>query len=388
VLSGAPQFSGLGNVQVSVTDSSTPPQSAGAVLTVDIFGFATGSSTSGRTDVGGSSSMGIFLVGAGTAPVTWSIASGTVPGMTVKPYPDNSRTAYMYGLATQPGTFNFTLRAQDSSNPPRVDTSAVTLVVSPAPLQLTTQLLPHATLGQAYSQQLAATGGIPPYTWSLDPFSDKLPAGLSLNAGTGVISGTPTAPGTNSLVLDVTDGTRVATQVFPLYVAPVPLPPRNDALATATPIYPGYYYGSISPYGNPSAGVAPDTDYYRMSAAAGTTWRITVTALDKNMGVTGLNRALDAALELLDANGIRLATCNDPADDNPPPGVPITKDSTPSGYDDPCMNNGTDFSKATGAYLDVSVPGSGNVDFYIHVFDWRGSARPDMYYRLDVKATP
>ncbi|HXY23833.1 MAG TPA: putative Ig domain-containing protein [Candidatus Acidoferrum sp.] len=50
--------------------------------------------------------------------------------------------------------------------------------------------LPAATVGQAYSYQLTEAGGVPPFTWSIT--SGSLPAGLSLNIATGLISGTPT----------------------------------------------------------------------------------------------------------------------------------------------------------------------------------------------------
>ena len=72
-----------------------------------------------------------------------------------------------------------------------------------APLSVSTTSLPAATIGQAYSATLAATGGTSPYTWSVT--SGTLPAGLSLNASTGVISGTPTSPGTASFTAGVTD---------------------------------------------------------------------------------------------------------------------------------------------------------------------------------------
>ncbi|HTT33968.1 MAG TPA: Ig-like domain repeat protein [Methylomirabilota bacterium] len=51
--------------------------------------------------------------------------------------------------------------------------------------------LPTATVGQAYSFQLTEVGGVSPFTWSIT--SGSLPAGLSLNSSTGLISGTPTA---------------------------------------------------------------------------------------------------------------------------------------------------------------------------------------------------
>jgi hypothetical protein len=58
-------------------------------------------------------------------------------------------------------------------------------------LAITTASLPQAQVGVAYSTTLVATGGTTPYAWSI--LSGALPAGLSLNASTGVISGTPTA---------------------------------------------------------------------------------------------------------------------------------------------------------------------------------------------------
>ena len=59
----------------------------------------------------------------------------------------------------------------------------------PANLVITTTSVPGGTVGAAYSQALAATGGVPAYAWTLA--GGSLPAGLSLSSA-GVISGTPT----------------------------------------------------------------------------------------------------------------------------------------------------------------------------------------------------
>ena len=62
-------------------------------------------------------------------------------------------------------------------------------------------------VGNAYTSTLAATGGTAPFTWTL---SGVLPTGspaFSLNPGTGVVSGTPTAAGNFTATFTVTDST-------------------------------------------------------------------------------------------------------------------------------------------------------------------------------------
>ena len=66
---------------------------------------------------------------------------------------------------------------------------------------ITTSSLPNGKVGEAYSHTLTATGTAP-ITWSID---GGLPAGLSLNADTGEISGTPTADGTAKFTVKATN---------------------------------------------------------------------------------------------------------------------------------------------------------------------------------------
>ena len=72
------------------------------------------------------------------------------------------------------------------------------------PLNITTTSLPNGQIGRSYSTALTATGGTPPLSWVLT--AGALPAGLALNAASGVISGTPaaTAAGT-PLTVTVSD---------------------------------------------------------------------------------------------------------------------------------------------------------------------------------------
>ena len=80
---------------------------------------------------------------------------------------------------------------------------AVEAGATPQPLAITTTALANGTLGKAYSATLTASGGITPYTWSITRGS--LPPGLTLNTSSGAISGTPTAEGTSSFTVQVSD---------------------------------------------------------------------------------------------------------------------------------------------------------------------------------------
>lgn len=75
-------------------------------------------------------------------------------------------------------------------------------VAAPGGLAITTQNLPVGTVNSAYSTTLTATGGQPPYTWSV---AGTLPNGLTLATGTGQIGGTPTASGSFGFSITVKD---------------------------------------------------------------------------------------------------------------------------------------------------------------------------------------
>ncbi len=79
-----------------------------------------------------------------------------------------------------------------------------TLTVQTATLAITTGTpLPNGTVNVAYSTNLTANGGTPSYVWSI--VAGSLPPGLSLNPGTGAISGTPTSTGNFGFTAQVTD---------------------------------------------------------------------------------------------------------------------------------------------------------------------------------------
>ena len=130
-------------------------------------------------------------------------------------------TANSYVLA-EPDVGSTIRSAVTATNQCGAATTAVsnaTAVVQASAPAITTTTLPGGAQNVAYSTTLAASGGIQPYSWSVA--SGTLPSGLSLNSGTGVISGTPTASGTSSFTVKVTDGNSMTgTQALSITVTP------------------------------------------------------------------------------------------------------------------------------------------------------------------------
>ncbi|MBI5044012.1 MAG: PQQ-dependent sugar dehydrogenase [Nitrospirae bacterium] len=92
----------------------------------------------------------------------------------------------------------------------------VRIAYTQAPVIQTTTL-PNGTVGASYNQTIQATGGVQPYTWSLT--NGSLPNGLTLSSSTGNISGTPTAQGTSTFTIQVSDAyTRTDTQDYNLTI--------------------------------------------------------------------------------------------------------------------------------------------------------------------------
>ena len=168
----------------------------------------------------------------GTTPYTWSISAGSLPAnLTI-----NSSTGVISGTPSAAGTANFTIQVADSAA--GTATQALSIAVSPAPtLTISTTSLPDAGVGTVYSQPVQATGGIQPYTWSIS--AGSLPANLTINSSTGVISGTPSAAGTSNFTVRVADSASTPTITTRALSINVTLPSSrligaDDVAATGT----------------------------------------------------------------------------------------------------------------------------------------------------------
>jgi hypothetical protein len=136
---------------------------------------------------------------------TWSVASGSLPpGLALV---GDGRTIQLAGTPSATGTFTFTVEASDDGLPGNVATKQLSVTIDAAsggnPEINALPAPPLGTLGQAYSWMATATGGAPPYTWSV--VAGSLPAGVVLDQATGTIAGTPTSAGASTFSLQVTD---------------------------------------------------------------------------------------------------------------------------------------------------------------------------------------
>lgn len=209
-ITGTPTGSGTFNFTVQVTDKSSAQSSKAFTLSV----VSSLVITTPAALPGGSVSLPYSVTLAasgGTQPYRWTVLSGALPlGLALAP-----ATGVLSGTPLSAGTFSFTVQVADSASLVATQTFALTIASGLA--ISTPPLLPGASVGVAYSQTLTAVGGTSPYQWLVN--AGSLPASMALNPSTGVLSGTPTASGTFTFTVLVTDnaGNR-ATQQFTLVV--------------------------------------------------------------------------------------------------------------------------------------------------------------------------
>ena len=219
------------------------------------------------------------------------------------------------GTPTAAGTFQFLLTLTDQNNDvTQIDYS---ITINTLPSITTTSPLPSGPIGVPYSQQISATGGDPPYQFSMD---GNVP-GLNISR-TGVFSGTPTNSGTFDLRIGVTDqlggeSTSPFQVTFGTATAQVQVSPSaitfNSALNGAPPPT-----QSISIV--PALGTLPPVTYTVVvdngqSGTAAPSW-ITVTPLSgtaptgvtvsANQGVMPAG-SYPARIQIIDSNGLATA---------------------------------------------------------------------------------
>ena len=250
VLTGTPRASGSFNIIATVFDGTAASASRPYTLVVNLaLGIATPNAPA-TGQVGVAFPTTTLSPTGGTAPFSWS-SVGLPAGMVL-----NSATGVVTGTPTAAGAATVAFTVTDALG--ATATRSFPFSVTPA-LTLATRTLAAGQVGVAYAPAaFAASGGTNPLAWS----ATGLPPGMVIDATTGTISGSPTAPGTFNVVVKVNDSnTASATTSASLTIAPVlalatsPLPNGQVGIAFASTAL--SFSGGTAPYTWSATGLPP-----------------------------------------------------------------------------------------------------------------------------------
>eukprot|EP00899_Mesostigma_viride_P009872 jgi/Mesvir1/18887/Mv18886-RA.1 len=286
VISGTPMAGGSYSVNFTVVDSATPTATT-VTKTVPLTITTPSLQVSGYLppgDVDTAYSSGGIYASGGAPPYTYS-ATGLPAGFTI-----SSSTGVISGTTSAADSYNVVVTAVDSDSPPSSRTKSSSLVIRPA--MAITGYIRNGTVGSSYeSEELRASGGVAPYTWSASGF----PAGLTFSSSTGELTGRATEAGTFTVEVNLTDSRpKTATRTFTNVVfTAVPLA-LSGSLRGATV---GVPYnssdgirvtGGVPPYNWEAPGlpagltISATTGFITGTALAGGSFTVSVTVNDKD----------------------------------------------------------------------------------------------------------
>lgn len=194
LLNGTPTVLGIFPIVVRVTDAASSTSNGNFTLTVNATALTITPTTlpAGALNIPYSTTLGAT---GGTAPYSFSLASGSLP-----PGLNLSTGGVLSGSPTQAGTFQFTVGVVDSAS--ISSSAAVSINIAPSSIVISTSGLAIGQTGVSYNSSISASGGTPPYTFTL--VNGSLPPGLTLFAS-GAITGVPSLSGSFNFTVRVND---------------------------------------------------------------------------------------------------------------------------------------------------------------------------------------
>ena len=208
---------------------------------------------------GGKLQLTALIRNSGYTQVRWSASAGTISpeGLFYAPEVTSAETVVVKA------------ETLEGLAPVSIATASVS-VTPPDRLIISTQDLPPAVSGISYSKPLSSSGGNAPYTWSIS--SGALPAGMLLNASSGVVSGSTTHSGIFAFTVGLKDAaSNQATQALTLTVSVgnsnggcVPGPPNYlcSSNSTADPGHISPIFTSTAPTPTTCSGMCQNSTAY------------------------------------------------------------------------------------------------------------------------------
>ena len=196
VLTGTPMSGGVFPITVTVTDGNgCTGTSTGYSLTI-VCPTITVTSPANSTGTAGVAFSEQFSQSGGVGTITWSETGALPSGITL-----DSSTGILSGTTSVVGTFPITVIATDQ-NGCTGSSATYNLTINCQTINVTNPGVNTGTVDAAFSQTFTVTGILGTVTWSE---TGALPAGITLDSSTGVLSGTPTVNGVFPITVKATD---------------------------------------------------------------------------------------------------------------------------------------------------------------------------------------
>jgi formylglycine-generating enzyme required for sulfatase activity len=216
-INGEPLKTGTFDFTVKVTDAKRKSATTNASIriTSDPLSITTSSLPAAKAGVPFNAEI---ASNGGILPVNFSVKSGNKlpPGLTLS-------KGRISGTPSAAGSFTFTITAEDSNSSSKskieqaysLEIQSYGMEIAPDPDLIS------GKVKEPLSVTFTATGGQPPYKWSI---TGDLPRGLSINASTGVLAGTSSELKTGTIMIRVSDATGFpSTRSIPMSITTDPL---------------------------------------------------------------------------------------------------------------------------------------------------------------------